>query len=85
MIRNQGEDQEMHVEGFGGVEVQQGSASQVGDPIQSTSSPPRSLGAVYLKLDAQASYGVGFGRSIYGWNQNFIRLPMALDPPQNSF
>jgi hypothetical protein len=34
IIRNQGEDQEMHVEGFGGVEVQQGSASQVGDPIQ---------------------------------------------------
>jgi hypothetical protein len=34
VIRNQGEDQEMHVEGLGGVEVQQGSASQVGDPIQ---------------------------------------------------
>jgi hypothetical protein len=32
MIRNQ--DQEMHVEGLGGVEVQQGSANQVGDPIQ---------------------------------------------------
>jgi hypothetical protein len=34
VIRNQGEDQEMHVEGFGGMEVQQGSASQVGDPIE---------------------------------------------------
>jgi hypothetical protein len=34
VIRNQGEDQEMHVEWLGGVEVQQGSASQVGDPIQ---------------------------------------------------
>jgi hypothetical protein len=34
MIRNQGEDQEMHVEGLGGVEVQQRSASQVRDPIQ---------------------------------------------------
>jgi hypothetical protein len=34
-------------------------------------------GAVCLKLDAQATYGVGFGRSIYVWNQNFIRLPMA--------
>jgi hypothetical protein len=34
MIRNQGEDQEMHGEGFGDVEVQQRSASQVGDPIQ---------------------------------------------------
>jgi hypothetical protein len=56
----------MHGEELGGVEVQQGSASQ-----------PRSPGAICLKLDALATYGVGFGRSIYGWNQNFIRLPMA--------
>jgi hypothetical protein len=48
---------------------------------KSTSSPPHSPGAVYLKLDAQATYGVGFGRSIYGWDQNFIRLPMAMVPP----
>ncbi|KAG8096288.1 hypothetical protein GUJ93_ZPchr0013g35274 [Zizania palustris] len=34
VIRNQGEDQEIHQEGLGGGEVQQGSASQVGDPIQ---------------------------------------------------
>jgi hypothetical protein len=34
VLRNQGEDQEMHGEGLGGVEVQQRSASQVGDPIQ---------------------------------------------------
>jgi hypothetical protein len=34
MIRNQGEDQDMHIEGLWGMEVQQGSASQVGDPIQ---------------------------------------------------
>jgi hypothetical protein len=34
VIRNQGEDQEMHGEGLRGVEVQQGSGSQVGDPIQ---------------------------------------------------
>jgi hypothetical protein len=34
-----------------------------------TLSPPWSLGAVCLKLDAQATYRVGFGRSIYGWNQ----------------
>jgi hypothetical protein len=34
VIRNQGENQEMHGEGLGGVEVQQGSASQLGDPIQ---------------------------------------------------
>jgi hypothetical protein len=33
---------------------------------KSTSSPPRSPRAVCFKLDAQATYGVGFGRSIYG-------------------
>ena len=34
IIRNQGEDQEMHGEGLGGMEVQQRRANQVGDPIQ---------------------------------------------------
>jgi hypothetical protein len=34
VIRNQGKDQEMHVEGIGSVEVQQRNASQVGDLIQ---------------------------------------------------
>jgi hypothetical protein len=52
---------------------------------KSASSPPRSSGAVCLKLDAQATYGVGFRRSMYGWNQNFVSLPMALVSPQNSF
>jgi len=45
---------------------------------KSTSSPPRSPGAVCLRLDAQATYGVRFRRSIYGWKANFIELPMAL-------
>jgi hypothetical protein len=35
-------------------------------------------------MDNQVAYGVGFGRSLYGWNQNFIELAMALVPPQNS-
>jgi hypothetical protein len=50
-----------------------------------TSSPPRSPGAVCLKLDAQATYRIEFGLPIYGWNQNFIRLSKAPVPPQNSF
>jgi hypothetical protein len=29
------------------------------------------------KTNAQVAYGVGFGRSIYGWKQNFTKLPMA--------
>jgi hypothetical protein len=37
------------------------------------------------KTDAQVAYGVGFGRSIYGWKKNFIKLPMALVLCQNSF
>jgi hypothetical protein len=43
----------------------------------SSSSPVRSPGAVRNKTDAQVAYGVGFVRSIYGWKQNFIELPMA--------
>jgi hypothetical protein len=43
----------------------------------STLSPPRSSGAVCLRLDAQATYGVRFRRSTYGWKDIFIELPMA--------
>jgi hypothetical protein len=50
----------------------------------SSSSTVRSPGAVHNKLDAQVAYGVGFGRSIYGWMQNCIELPMALVSCQNS-
>jgi hypothetical protein len=51
----------------------------------SSSSPVRSPGAVRNKMHAQVAYGVGFGRSIYGWKQNFIELPMAPVSCQNSF
>jgi hypothetical protein len=51
MIRNQGEDQEMHVEGFGGMEVHLGSASQVADPVQVDFKSPSEFRAVCLKLD----------------------------------
>jgi hypothetical protein len=51
----------------------------------SSSSPVRSPGAVRNKTEAQVAYGLGFGRSIYGWKQNFIELPMALVSYQNSF
>jgi hypothetical protein len=36
------------------------------------------------KTDAQVANLVGFGRSIYGWKQNFIKLPMAPVLYQNS-
>jgi hypothetical protein len=44
----------------------------------------RTPGTTRRKMDNQVAYEVGFGRSLYGWNQNFIELPMALVPPQNS-
>jgi hypothetical protein len=50
----------------------------------STSSPPRIPEPYFTKIDALATYGVGFGRSIYGWNQNFLELPMALVPQESS-
>jgi hypothetical protein len=46
----------------------------------STSTPPRIPEPYFTKTDALSTYGVGFGHSIYGWNQNFIELPMAPIP-----
>jgi hypothetical protein len=42
-----------------------------------TLTPPRLPEPDFTKTDALATYGVGFGRSIYGWNQNFIDLPIV--------
>ena len=50
----------------------------------SSSSPPRNLGAARTKNDAQIAYGVRFGRSIYGWKDNFKELPMAPVSSPNS-
>jgi hypothetical protein len=43
----------------------------------SNSTLPRIPESNFTKIDALATYGVRFGCSIYGWNQNFIELPMA--------
>jgi hypothetical protein len=48
-----------------------------------SSGPVRSPGAERNKTDTQVAYGVGFGRSIYGWKHNFIELPIALVSCQN--
>jgi hypothetical protein len=37
----------------------------------------RILGIARNKMDAQVAYEVGFGRSLYGWKDNFEELPMA--------
>jgi hypothetical protein len=44
----------------------------------STLTPPRIPKPYFTKTDTLATYGVGFGCSIYDWNHNFIDLPMAL-------
>jgi hypothetical protein len=41
-------------------------------------------GTAHNKMDAQVAYGVGFGRSLYGWKDNFEELPMALVSGPNS-
>jgi hypothetical protein len=33
-------------------------------------------GTTSTKTDAQVAYGVGFGCSLYGWKDNFKKLPM---------
>ena len=34
-------------------------------------------GTARTKMDAQVAYEVGFGRSLYGWKDNFKTLQMA--------
>ena len=50
----------------------------------STSFQFRSPGTARTKMDAQAAYRVGFGRSLYGWKDNFKTLPMDLVSGTNS-
>ena len=50
----------------------------------STSFQFRSPGTGRTKTDAQVAYGVGFGRTWYGWKDNFKTLPMALVAGSNS-
>jgi hypothetical protein len=54
------------------------SSPQGGGPKELSSSPVRSPRPMRTKNDAQVIYEVGFGRSLYGWKQNFITLPMEL-------
>jgi hypothetical protein len=42
----------------------------------STSFQFRTPGTARTKTDAHVEYGVGFGCSLYGWKDNFKKLPM---------
>ena len=47
----------------------------------SSSSPSQSSGAARTKNNAQVAYGVCFGRSLCGWKDNFMELPMGAVSP----
>jgi hypothetical protein len=78
------------IDASNGKGVQQGYPSKEGGPRLIQFESPRwrhkttqvrvHLGiprAARTKNDAQVSYGVHFGCSLYGWEKNFIELPMA--------
>jgi hypothetical protein len=44
----------------------------------------RTPGTAHTKTDAHVAYGVGFGCSLYGWKENFKKLPMELVSGPNS-
>jgi hypothetical protein len=50
----------------------------------STSFQFRTPGTARTKMDAHVAYGVGFGCSLYGWKDNFNKLPMAPVSDPNS-
>jgi hypothetical protein len=48
-------------------------------------SPVRTAGAGITKTDAQATYGLRFGHSIYRWKAKEISFPTQLIPYQNTY
>ena len=51
----------------------------------SSSSPVRAPGPVYLELVTQDASGLHFRRSTYGWKANWIRKPTQLVSRQKAF
>jgi hypothetical protein len=85
LIRNNGEDQQGLGEGQGVKKEELGCPHQGGVHVQLDFDYTSDSEPNFTKIDAMATYGVGFGCYIYGWNHNFIEPPIALAPPQNSF
>jgi hypothetical protein len=65
-------------EGLEAWRANKGRPSHMEAPYNSSSSPTRGPGAVFGKMDAQATNGVRFRRSTYGWKVNFIELLIQL-------
>jgi hypothetical protein len=74
LIRNNGEDQQGLEEGQGVKEEELGHPHQGGVHVQLDFNSTRIPEPDFTKIDALATYRVGFGCSIYGANQSFIRL-----------
>ena len=55
-----------------------GSQAELEAQSKSSSSLLRSPGVARTKINAQATYGVRFGCSLYGWKDNFKELPMEV-------
>ena len=84
VLRNLGEDQQGLGKGRGVKGEQLGRPHRAGAQANSTSTPPRNPGAGRTKIDAQDAYRLRFGRSIYGWKENFLEFSMAPVPYQTS-
>jgi len=83
IVRNHGYDEEDVGEEFEGA-VDQQQQPELEAQSKSSSSLLRSPRAAFSKNNTTATYGVHFGRSLYGWKGNFKELPMALVSGPNS-
>jgi hypothetical protein len=80
MIRNLGEDQQGLGKGQDVKEEKLGRSQQEKAKSDSTSSPPRSLGPVCTKMDAQDASELWLGWALYEWKAKDISLPTQLEP-----
>jgi hypothetical protein len=76
VLRNEGEDQQGRGKDLGGVEDQRGCPDQDGSPNRFDFVSVLDSRNSCTKTDAHVAYGVRFGCSLYGWKDNFKKLPM---------
>jgi hypothetical protein len=81
MIRNLGEDHKGLEKCQDVKEENLGRSQQVKAKSDPTSSPPRSLGPVCIKMDAQDASKLRLGWALYGWKDKEIKFRTQLEPP----
>jgi hypothetical protein len=79
MNRNLGADQQGLGKGQDVKEEKLGCLRPEGAKSNSTSSPPRSLGPVCTKMDAQDASELRLGRNLYGWKAKEISFPTQME------